>query len=76
MGELGSIPWLGSSFGGGNGNPLQCSCLEHPMARGVWLAKYLIKCKNDNLEFVSREPDGADQWGRMTVDSRAGRWIS
>ena len=46
------------------------------MDRGVWLAKYLIKCKNDNLEFVSREPDGADQWGRMTVDSRAGRWIS
>ena len=76
MGELGSIPWLRRSFGGGNGNPLQCFCLENPMDRRVWLAKYLIKCKNDNLEFVPRGPDGADQWGRMTVDSRAGRWIS
>ena len=24
--------------GGGNGNPLQYSCLEHPMDRGVWQA--------------------------------------
>ena len=43
------------------------------MDRRVWLAKYLIKFKNDNLEFVPRGPDGADQWGRMTVNSRAGR---
>ena len=26
--EAGSIPGLGRSPGGGNGNPLQCSCLE------------------------------------------------
>ena len=26
-GELGSIPGLGQSLGGGNGNPLQYSCL-------------------------------------------------
>ena len=24
--------------GGGNGNPLQHSCLENPMARGAWQA--------------------------------------
>ena len=23
---------------GGNGNPLQCSCLENPMDRGAWWA--------------------------------------
>ena len=23
---------------GGNGNPLQCSCLEYPMDRGAWCA--------------------------------------
>ena len=23
---------------GGNGNPLQCSCLEHPVDRGTWWA--------------------------------------
>ena len=29
-GDLGSIPGLGRSPGGGNGNPLQYSCLEIP----------------------------------------------
>ena len=28
--DLGSIPGLGRSLGGGHGNPLQYSCLEHP----------------------------------------------
>ena len=30
VGELGSIPGLGRSPGGGHGNPLQDSCLENP----------------------------------------------
>ena len=34
-GDLGSIPGLGRSPGEGNGNPLQCSCLENPMDRGA-----------------------------------------
>ena len=29
------IPGLGRSPGGGNSNPLQCSCLENPMDRGA-----------------------------------------
>jgi len=33
---LGSIPGLERSPGEGNGNPLQCSCLENPMDRGAW----------------------------------------
>ena len=37
-GELGSIPGLGRSPGGGHGNPLQYSCLENPMDRGAWWA--------------------------------------
>ena len=28
----------GRSPGGGNGNPLQYSCLENPMDRGAWQA--------------------------------------
>ena len=32
------IPGPGRSFGGGNGNPLQYSCLEYPMKRGGWRA--------------------------------------
>ena len=34
-GDMGSIPELGISPGGGNGNPLQYSCLENPMDRGA-----------------------------------------
>ena len=34
-GDLGSIPGSGRSPGDGNGNPLQHSCLENPMDRGV-----------------------------------------
>ena len=30
-GDSGLIPGLGRSPGGGNGNPLQYSCLENPM---------------------------------------------
>ena len=38
-GDAGSIPGSGRSPGGGNGNPLQFSCLENPMDRGAWRAK-------------------------------------
>ena len=34
-GEADSIPRLGRCPGGGNGNPLQYSCLENPMDRGA-----------------------------------------
>ena len=34
--DVGSIPELGRSPGGGHGNPLQYSCLENPMDREAW----------------------------------------
>ena len=37
-GDPGSIPGLGRSPGGGNGNPLQYPCLENSMDRGAWQA--------------------------------------
>ena len=37
-GNPGLIPGSGRSPGEGNGNPLQCSCLENPMERGGWRA--------------------------------------
>ena len=37
-GDLGSIPGSGRSSEEGNGNPLQYSCLENSMDRGVWWA--------------------------------------
>ena len=36
--DVGSVPGLGRSPGGGHGNPLQYSCLENPMDRGAWRA--------------------------------------
>ena len=36
VGDLGLIPGLGRSPGGGHGNPVQYSCLENPMDRGAW----------------------------------------
>ena len=35
-GDLGSIPGLGRSLGGGNGNALQYSYLENLMDGGAW----------------------------------------
>ena len=38
MGRIDLIPGLGRSPGGGNGYPLQDSCLENSIDRGVWQA--------------------------------------
>ena len=35
-GDVVLIPGLGRSPGGGNGNPVQYSCLKNPMDRGAW----------------------------------------
>ena len=37
-GDVALIPGSIRSPGGGNGNPLQYSCLENPMDSGAWLA--------------------------------------
>ena len=37
-GDMDSIPELGRSPEEGNGNPLQYSCLGHPMDRKAWQA--------------------------------------
>ena len=36
--DVGSIPGSGRSSRGGNGTPLQYSCLGNPMDRGAWQA--------------------------------------
>jgi len=37
-GDVASIPESGRSPGGGNGNPIQYSCLENPTDKGAWWA--------------------------------------
>ena len=44
--DSGSIPGWGRSLGGGNGNPLQYSCLENPMDRGASWATVYREAKN------------------------------
>ena len=47
-GDVSLIPGMGRSYGEGNDNPLQYSCLGNPMGRGAWWAtvlrveKYLV----------------------------------
>ena len=45
-GDAGSIPGLGRSSGGVNGNPAQYSCLENSMDRGAWRVTVLGVAKS------------------------------
>ena len=49
-GDVGSIPGSGRSPGGGNGNPLQYSCLGNLMDRGAWRATVLNRKESDATE--------------------------
>ena len=47
-GDTGSIPGWGRSSGGGNGNPLQYSCLENPVNRGAsWATVHGVTEESD-----------------------------
>ena len=48
-GDIGSIPGLGRSPGGGNDNMFQYSCLGNPMDRGAWCATVLGDAKESDL---------------------------
>ena len=60
-GDVGSIPGSGRSPGGGNGNPLQYSCLGNPMDGGAWGATVhgvakepntIYQVNNNNTQFI------------------------
>ena len=53
-GETRSIPGLGRSPTGRNGNPLQYSCLEHPMDRPAWWVTVHGVAELDSTEQLSR----------------------
>ena len=49
-GDMGSIPGLGRSPGGGDGNPLQYSCLENLIDRGAWRTTIHRVVESDTTE--------------------------
>ena len=52
------IPGLGRSFGEGNDNPLQYSCLENPMDRGAWQATvHRVNKESDMTEATEHTGD-------------------
>ena len=48
--DAGLISGLGRSPGGGNGTPLQYSCLENPMDRGAWWAAVHKAAESETTE--------------------------
>ena len=62
-GNASSIPGSGRSPGKGHGNPLQCSCLKNPMARGAWPATVM----GGQRSLAGYSPWGARGAWRATV---------
>ena len=52
-GDLGLIPGLGRSPGGGHGNPLLYSFLENPHGRGAWQPTVHEAAESDKTERLS-----------------------
>ena len=63
-GDPGSISKSGRSPGEGNGNPLQCSCLENPMHRGASRA---------TVHGVTKELDMTEVSEHAHTDKKEGR---
>ena len=54
-----------SCIGGGNGNPLQCSCLENPRDGGAWWAAiYRVAQRRTQLKRLSSSSRGGEWGGR------------
>ena len=69
---MGSIPGSGRSPAVGNGNLLQCSCLENSMDRGAWWATVREATELDSTEELSTHPDTRRQRKQITCEKLAG----
>ena len=61
-GDVGPIPGSGRFPGGGDGNPLQYSCLENPRDRGAWQAMNHRVAKSRTCMSVR-----SSYWGNSTM---------
>ena len=61
--------FLLSCIGEGNGNPLQCSCLENPRDRGIWWASiYGVAQSRTRLKRLGNS--------KIKLANSDGRWIN
>ena len=68
-----------SCIGEGNGNPLQCSCLENPRDRGVWWAAiYGVKQSRTQLKWLSSSSSSSHWWSsaRSEVHVTFSVWVN
>ena len=65
-GDLGLIPGLGRSLGGGHGNPLQCSCLENPHGQ-----RSLVGCSPCG----HKESDMTEQLSTAQREGNGNLWV-
>ena len=75
--DVGSIPGLGRSLGGGQGIPLQYSCLENPMDRGAWWATLHGVTKSwTRLKWLTYVPAGENKTPYNIPTSYMVYWMS
>ena len=88
--DLGSIPGLGTSPGGGHGNPLEHSCLENPMDKGAWWLQSmgLQRVRQDwaskptqrtlhelfYLMLLLKEEEQLKEWGNTRIPEFIDKW--
>ena len=64
-----------SCIGEGNGNPLQCSCLENPRDGGAWWAAvYGVAKSRTQLKRLSSSSSSNQAWGMSHFLSRETQW--
>ena len=64
-----------SHTGEGNGNPLQCSCLENPRDGGAWWAAvYGVAKSRTQLKRLSSSSSSNQAWGMSHFLSRETQW--
>ena len=66
-----------SRIGEGNGNPLQCSCLENPRDEGAWgAAVYGVAQSRTWLKRLSSSSSSGDaEWRKLAVEANSGACV-